>query len=247
MIRIRMLGLNSQSTISNLRGKQKEIYNAIENSPFMFEYDTANQLLFELKVRENIINASIDLSKSKAVFSSFRTSGFNPAYWIRGNRGYLLRYDVQPADAIEDIFINSQYYGFECSTAIVIIFYKAVLESIDRRIFNYLFQNLLVWDWNYDRDLQIITLPGDDFIPGDVVYFYNPDFKQPIWMGENAVFLGDGKYFGHGIGIRTAEQMVEALNTRRRENAKRTAYLLEQYSRLNFSTLERFAKNQPTL
>jgi protein-glutamine gamma-glutamyltransferase len=242
LIRVRMPDLISQATISNLQGKRKEIYDAIDDSPFMFEYDTVHQLLFELIVRENIINAAIELSKTKVAFSSFRKSGFNPAYWIRTNRGYLLRNDVQPAEAIEDIFINSQYYGFECSTAIVIIYYKAVLESIDRRAFNYLFRNLLVWDWNYDRNLQIITLPGDDFIPGDVVYFYNPDFKEPIWMGENAVFLGGGKYFGHGVGIRTALEMVESLNTRRKENARRTAYLLEQTSRLNFSSLERFAK-----
>ena len=231
-------------SIQNLHGYQKEIYIAMEKSPERFVYLTSEELRFELWLRENIIKAALDLNGSGAVFTSFQYSTFNPAYWVKGNSGYLLRPDVLPSQAIRDIFINGSMYGFECSTAMVLIFYKAVLESIRESAFNHLFNNLLVWNWSNDPDLDIITKPGNQFIPGDVVYFDNPDYKDPIWRGENAVVLGGNKYFGHGIGIKTAEEMIAGLNTLRIEGSTRSAYLLNQHSRLNTRYLFQFSKLQ---
>lgn len=223
-------------------GIQKEIYLALENSSEVHPYDTMQELAFDLQLRTNIIKAAKDLNKSEVKFSPFLTSKFNPKIWTKIKYGYLLNPSIPPSDAINDVFENSKEYAFECSTAIVIIYYRAVLQSISKSYFNTLFQRLLVWDWNYDRDLGIITKKGASFIPGDVVYFYNPDFKHPVWMGENAVFLGDGQYYGHGIGIQTEEGMVKALNTLRKENATKSAYLLSQHSRLNYKYLAQFAK-----
>ena len=44
--------------ISNFFGIQKEIYFALENSPSLHQYDTVQELLFELRLRENIIKAA---------------------------------------------------------------------------------------------------------------------------------------------------------------------------------------------
>ncbi|PLR76117.1 protein-glutamine gamma-glutamyltransferase [Bacillus sp. V3-13] len=224
-----------------LKDLQRDIYDEMKNSEDLYVYDTIDQLLFEIKAREQIVRASYSLNRSGVVFSSFKKSRFNPDFWLWTSRGYRLRPGVLPSDAINDIFNNGRIYGFECSTAIVIIFYKALIESINLRAFNYLFANLLVWDWNYDWDLGITTRPGKNFIPGDIVYFYNPDYREPIWMGENAVYLGKGRYYGHGIGVATEAGMINALNTRRRDGAERSAYLLEQHSRLNFKYLQQFA------
>lgn len=231
-------------SIQSLNGLQKEIYIEMEKSSERFVYLTAEELRFELLLRENIIKAALDLNESEAVFTSFEYSIFNPAYWVRGSNGYLLRPDVLPSKAIRDIFINGSKYGFECSTAMVIIFYKAVLESIRESAFNHLFNNLLVWNWSYDPDLDIITRRGNQFIPGDVIYFNNPDYKDPLWRGENAVVLGGNKYFGHGIGIKTAEEMIAALNTLRIEGSTRSAHILNQHSRLNVRYLSQFSKLQ---
>jgi protein-glutamine gamma-glutamyltransferase len=232
-------GINTEG----LQGVKKEILVAMEASREVFSYFASTELLFELQLRENIMNASYQMHSSGAVFTSFQYSQFNPAYWVRSSRGYLLRPDVLPSDAIRDVFSNGKLYGFECSTAMVFIFYKAVLDSIRTSDFNYLFGGLLVWNWNYDPDLVIITRRGTEFIPGDVVYFYNPDHREPIWLGENAVFLGNDQYFGDGIGIKTAREMIEALNTLRKEGATRSAYLLKQHSRLDAKYFFRYARN----
>ncbi|WP_404331284.1 protein-glutamine gamma-glutamyltransferase [Mesobacillus maritimus] len=238
MIKIRIPGSIS---VQSLQGYQKDIYMEMEKSYELFEYFSSEELRFELWLRENTIKAAHDLNDSGASFTSFQYSNFNPAYWVRGSRGYLLRPDVVPSEAIRDIFMNGKMYGFECSTAMVIVFYKAVLDSIRNSAFNYLFNNLLVWNWNYDPDLQIITKRGEAYIPGDVIYFANPDYKEPIWIGANAVVLGRDQYYAHGIGIKTAAGMVAALNSLRKEGATRSAYLLKQHSRLNARYLFQFS------
>lgn len=242
MIFVRNPDNASAQQIQNLSGKQKEIYEELDRSLTMFEYDTNFQLLFEIRLRANIIDAALKLKDSGVSFTSFTYSKFNPLYWTKGNYGYLLNPNVLPSAAIADIYENGKEYGFECSTAMVVIYYKAVLDTIRLSDFNYLFGGLLVWNWNYDPDLAIITLEGSEFIPGDVVYFMNPDFDKPIWRGENAVYLGQGLYFGHGVGIGTAEEMITALNTLRKEGALISAYMLQQHSRLNFKYLAQFSK-----
>ncbi|MEH7886447.1 protein-glutamine gamma-glutamyltransferase [Bacillus sp. JJ1609] len=241
MIIIRFPDALGSQKLQSLSGKQKEIYEYLDRNLTMFEYETTSQLLFEIRLRENIVESAMKLKDSGVAFTSFTYSKFNPVYWTRVPSGYFLKPNVLPSAAINDIYINGQEYGFECSTAMVVIFYKAVLDSIRLADFNHLFGGLLVWNWNYDSDLAIITLEGNEFIPGDVVYFMNPDFDKPIWRGENAVYLGKDLYFGHGVGIGTEEEMVKALNTLRKEGAVTSAYMLQQHSRLNFKYLSQFS------
>lgn len=236
-----MMGTTLVSPPKSLSATQVRIFNALQGSPLPHYYNSPSELMFELFLREKIIESAIKLSDSGAEFNIFSGSRFNPDYWVKTMRGYALRPAVAPSVAIEDIFKNGKEYAFECSTAIVIIFYYAVLQSINRSAFHWLFPNLLVWDWNYDEDLRIITRRGTEFIPGDVLYFYNPDYGHPAWIGENTVYFGNDQYFGHGIGLGSKEEIIESLNSLRKENATRSAYLLSQYSRLDFNYLMRFA------
>lgn len=225
-----------------LSKKQGEIFRFLKNSLEMHSYENQKQLYFELFLRENLIKSANALNESDVEFSVFQTSKFHTKFWTKTRRGYMQKPNVLPSHAIKDIFKNSHEYAFECSTAIVVMFYYSVLQSIDEGAFNRLFNHLLIWDWSYDEDLGIITKVGNDFIPGDVLYFYNPDYKNPVWIGENVVLLGENEYFGHGIGTGTAEEMIKALNSLRKEDAIKSAYLIHQYSRLNYKYLSRFAK-----
>lgn len=235
-----MMGVPLDKPLPNLTEKGKGIFEALKNSKTPHFYRSYNELIFELLFREKIIDAAIALSKSEAEFNVYSQSRFNPLYWTKTSRGYVLKRNAAPNMAISDIYINGQEYAFECSTAMVIVYYYAVLNVIGPRYFNQLFRNLIVWNWSYDEDLRIITKSGKDFIPGDVLYFHNPDFKHPVWIGENAVYLGNNMYYGHDIGVVTKEKMIETLNSLRKPNATRSAYLLPQYSRLDFNYYRKF-------
>ncbi|RDW22099.1 protein-glutamine gamma-glutamyltransferase [Oceanobacillus chungangensis] len=220
------------------------IIQRMQEVPIVYSYQSMDELSFELKLRKNIIESSRTMDQGYSPFASLANSRCNPKYWLLTDAGgFRLRDDVEPADAIRDIYKNSSLYAFECATAIIIIYYYAVLNSINEHSFNQLFQNLYLYSWHSDSDLGIHDIHTSHFLPGDVVYFNNPNFnlETPWWRGENAVVLEDGTYFGHGIGIRNAEQMIQALNKTRMPGSNQSAYLTNLVTRLSFKHLAKYS------
>jgi protein-glutamine gamma-glutamyltransferase len=218
--------LKTESTI------ERQIYLEKNNSIMSYTYDSIEELKFELSLRAKIIAAAQALLASKADFASFKKSRCNWKYWIRTEQGgFQQRQNVSPSAAIRDIYISGGLYAFECTTAILIVLYKAMLDKLGEPQFNALFNNLLLWSWNYDSDLHLITLDNSrESFPGDILYFENPDVSRdtPEWQGENVVKLADDLYYGHGIGNKSAKKMIEALNKHRKPNSQQSAFLRTQ-------------------
>nr|WP_275580407.1 protein-glutamine gamma-glutamyltransferase [Metabacillus iocasae] len=213
----------------------------------VYEYDNVGQLEFELELRIQIVKAAKLLNESGAKFANFANSKCNEDYWLLTDKGaFILKEDVLPETGIKDIFKNGPLYAFECATAIVIIFYKAILESIHHERFNQLFSGLYLYDWEYHDNLDLYVHKGANVLPGDCVYFQNPDYdpELPHWKGENAIVMGDNLYFGHGIGIRTSEEIISFLNTKRKEGSKTSAFLVEESVRVNTEKLRPFRSSK---
>lgn len=210
-------------------------------SRIVYQYSSLDALLFELRMRRHTVEASYAMYKSGVRFAVFSASRCNPRFWNRTpNGGFLIRSDVTPAAAIRDIFVNGDQYAFECSGAIIILYYKAVLETIGDPTFNYYFQDLFLREWQKDYDLRLVaSYDLNDVYPGDVCYFRNPDFhpRHPEWQGENVIMLDRNLYFGHGVGIQTGEGVIENLNRARRPYARRSAYLENLIVRPDFEML----------
>ncbi|MDB5055496.1 MAG: protein-glutamine gamma-glutamyltransferase [Bacilli bacterium] len=227
-----VLNMNNPIDTSMFTNLEKEIYTQKNASSTTYTYDSLDQLKFEIAFRVKIIDAARALLASKAAFTTFKKSRCNWKYWIRTEQGgFQLRAEAPPSAAIRDIFKSGGLYAFECATAMVIVLYKAMLDMIGEERFNTLFTNLLLWDWNYDSDLHLITVEGvRESFPGDILYFVNPDVSldTPEWQGENVVKLGNNAYYGHGIGNKNAKQMIAYLNMHRKPNSKQTAYLKNQ-------------------
>ncbi|NJD01069.1 MAG: hypothetical protein FIA99_00365 [Ruminiclostridium sp.] len=79
----------------------------------------------------------------------------------------------------------------------------------------------------------------EEYFPGDCRYFANPDVNPltPEWQGENAIDLGTGKYYGHGIGITSAGNIIAALNENRISGSEVSAHLLQTATRPDFKKL----------
>jgi protein-glutamine gamma-glutamyltransferase len=209
----------------------------------VYKYQSIDQLDFELEIRIQILKAAVLLDKSGAKFTGLRTSKCNEKYWTRiPNGAFILKTNVSPHTGIADIFRNGKEYAFECATAMVIIFYKAVLDSLGKNVFNQLFSGLYLYDWQHDQDLDLLVHVGTDYLPGDCVYFKNPEYspKTPQWRGENSIVMGKNLYFGHGIGMRTSQFIINYLNKKRRKNSHQPAYLTTEITRLNFRYLNQF-------
>jgi protein-glutamine gamma-glutamyltransferase len=207
-----------------------------------YNYSSLNQLKFELNMRKNIVSSAIELNESRMKFKVFKKSFCNTDFWERTKEGgFKQKKDVTSSQAINDIFKNSSKYGTECSTAIVMLYYKAILNIYPDKLFDRMFENLVLLNWhNFDDDLSVYSheIEGD-FLPGDCLYFENPDYnpKKKEWQGENAIDLGDKKYYGHGIGIEDVDQIIKTLNRNRKSDAKESAYLTKYVARPNFKHL----------
>ncbi len=221
---------------------QRDILDVLTSSNKVYQYRSEDQLKFELDLRDSIVKSSIALYKSRLAFRTFKKSRCNPEYWERTEEGgFLLKKAATPSKAIKDIYINTPLYGTECATAIVIIYYKAILNIYPEELFNTLFNEIYLMNWQHlDPTLGIRRYDDlNDYLPGDCRYFKNPDVDPvtPEWQGENVIYLGDGKYFGHGIGIGDAKKIIFILNKSRINGSKTSAYLIDAATRPNFKSL----------
>lgn len=229
------------------------IFDAILSSEEVFRYDSEDELDFELKLRDAVIESSRKLHKSGMDFEVFRKSRCNEEYWERtANGGFRLKRGVKPRDAINDIFVNGRKYATECATAMVIVYYKALTELYSEELFNKLFPVIHLMNWHdLDRNLREIGAMEREklYLPGDRRYFINPDVdpETPYWQGENVIDLGKGQYYGHGIGITGADEIINTLNENRKKDADESAYLMDASARPNFKRLysikERYEAN----
>lgn len=224
---------------------QQDIFDILSAGRESYSYDSANVLITELKLRSSIVKASFDLNRSGMAFKDFRDSRANPEFWNRtAEGGFELKSGAPPSEAINDIYIRGALYGTECSTAMIIVFYKALLDLLPEEQFNRLFSGIYLMDWQHlDRDLAIVVgrSPADE-IPGDARYFSNPDVDplRPQWQGENAFYLGNGMYYGHGVGIKDADDMIRALNNARKRDATQSAYLNDMVKRQDYARIANY-------
>ena len=223
---------------------QKKMFDILSSSSKTYNYHSINELKFEFDFRTEITVAARELLKSRMAFKIFRKSTCNADYWDRtDNGGFSLKAGVNSSDAIRDIFMNGTQYGTECATAIVIIFYKAALNIFKDEPFNDLFKDIFLMNWDSSDDhlnTRYVRNVSDP-LPGDCRYFKNPEVnpKTPEWQGENTIDLGNGTYFGHGIGIGTDEKIISVLNRKRISEATESAYLLDSATRPDFRNLAR--------
>lgn len=228
---------------------ERKIINIIASSSKIYKYNSLNELKFEINLRKNIIIASRELNDSNMTFEIFREARCNTNYWnLTEEGGFLLKDGAIPSAAIKDIYINGSKYGTECATAMVIVYYKALLNIFPENLFNELFSKIHLMNWHYiDKNLASIGYMenAEDYLPGDRRYFKNPDVnpRTPEWQGENVIDLGNGSYYGHGIGIKNSDQIIAKLNSRRKSGATRSAVLLDSVGRPDFKYLAKIYFN----
>lgn len=222
---------------------ERQVLNAMRGSTAQYAYDSTQQLIFELRLRHEIVNAADLLYRSSLNFAVFQRSRCNEAYWDRTlNGGFQLKNKVNPAQAICDIYENGGEYATECATAMVIVYYKALLEVYGDTQFNKLFKDIYLMNWHVSDPLLSVVgtpKPAADKLLGDRGYFANPDVdpQTPQWQGENVIIMPGDLNYGHGVGMLTADQIIQNLNGNRVADATRSAYFTDSVGRPDFKLL----------
>lgn len=222
---------------------ERAVLQIVSGSAKTYTYRSMEFLQFELELRAATVSASIELDHSGMEFAVFRKSRCNPAYWTRTPEGgFLLKNGSKPSDAILDIYRNGPSYATECATAILIVFYRAVLDVFQDALFDRVFRKIQLMNWHHVAPVfeSVARMEAaSDFLPGDRRYFMNPDVNPitPEWQGENVIMLDDDLYYGHGVGIQNAASIIKALNSNRVKNARKSAYLMKLVGRPDFQAL----------
>ncbi len=224
-------------------GVERKIIEQMAASSTDYRFASAKELWFELSLRREIIDASNALNRSGLRFAIFRKAECNTDFWeLTPEGGFKQRADVKASDAVRDIFKNGRKYATECATGMVIVYLGALLNLFGDEKFNQHFNGIYLMNWhNLPRNIREIGWMNKepDYFPGDRRYFANPDVDPvtPEWQGENVIDLSGGLYYGHGMGKRKADEIIAALNRRRKPDATRSAYLMDSAGRPNFKRL----------
>ena len=218
------------------------------------------KLRFEqLLISAHVVQSAIRLDKSDVQFANYSGDDkANNKLWSMGYGGRItVRQHTSTTEAVADVFgKNSSKYAFECATAAHLIYLNAIKDRIGSKKFDSAAPRLSVFRWDAPKKtgqdlvdgtgkggplgLSSKGTFGKELWPGDRVYFDNPHFEPSFTagQGENTIFLGDGKFFGHGLGIKSKEQIVKKLNNLRKPGATRKAYMATKSNwRLNGSKL----------
>ncbi|TNE51185.1 MAG: hypothetical protein EP343_03600 [Deltaproteobacteria bacterium] len=204
-----------------------------------------------------MVDAAGEMAKAKHKFGDLEA---NPVVWEvdedNPNTMYL-NSEFEPSVALMDIFNNPELYSFECATAMVILRYRAMLEMIGEDDFNRICGDLRIGVWDQEDDAAAIwevtgkSAKGEDVdmteetqkevLPGDYAYFKNWDVSEAAfkggWQGENVIYLGKGKYYGHPFGITEGTKIIDYLNKHRKTGSTRSASLLDLHARVHEDVL----------
>ena len=224
---------------------QMQLLSKMSESMSSYQYDNLGRLEFELTLRNEIVNASYALNKSRLNFAGFHDTRCNDEYWQRtANGGFSLKAGANPAKAINDIYESGEKYATECATAMMIVYYKALVEVFGEARFNKIFSKIYLMNWEVREPLlKGVGSPkkASDILLGDRGYFANPDVnpQTPQWQGENVIVLPNYLYYGHGIGLTSADKIIKALNSNRKRGAANSAYFMDAVGRPDFKALSK--------
>jgi protein-glutamine gamma-glutamyltransferase len=197
----------------------------------------------DLAFRQAVVNAACALAAGGADFSaSDKTDKVNSHYWGLGYGGKMSARKFmadgtlgKPSEALNDIFMNGKQYAFECATAMMVIYHKAILDHVGAKAFDAMFSdpgmlNFFRWE-RKDQDFvdveRLVHKPVP-LHPGSHYYYENPDAspENSAFRGENVIYLGNGRFYAHGVigksgtYVVTEKELLKSLSSLRRRGSK---------------------------
>ena len=187
-----------------------------------------------------------------AVTSQIKVS---PTYWVCTlQKGFFrVAEGVRPSAAVNDIFENPKRYRFPSNVATTIVYLKAMLDLLGPNDFDRVAPGLMMGPWSpTDFVLEMAKISGSsryaadekfraDIRAGDEAYFLNPsaspEAKRTRGAAQNAIYLGDGKWYAHPFGITTEKAIRDYLNSTSVPGVGDKAHLTQMQTRMQTELL----------
>jgi hypothetical protein len=190
-------------------------------NPPIYSFSSYDQMGTEVRVRANAIKG-IELVHQGCCdyFDSAHPPHLDSTYWdqVGGAVDFKLKSPLpagkHPSDAVAAIFAPGAGTRLECFSMTIAIEYYSLLKGLGAAQFDAKFASGIEITANPSA-APLTQGPGkkyetkalaskSEILPGDWVYFKNfKDYlaKHPggYWQGENAIYLGGGKFRGFGV------------------------------------------------
>ncbi|HEY5960112.1 MAG TPA: hypothetical protein VIV60_26345 [Polyangiaceae bacterium] len=216
---------------SNFGPAMKEFVESMhhDGNPPDYAFSNNEQMGNEVRVRSKAIQGMEAVHAGCCdYFSDSDPPYLNVAYWDKVGPVSFVPKTPLPAgktasDAIEAIFASGAKTRLECLSMTIAIEYYSLLKGLGRNKFDTMFPGgagieisakaghpLLV---SSNKKYTVVAVTNArDLLPGDWVYFKNfTDYltRHPggYWQGENAIYMGLGKYRGFGLGNKTEGEL----------------------------------------
>ncbi len=203
-----------------------------DGKPPEFTFTSYEQMGVEVRVRDQAIKGIDEAHRGSCFYpDSAHPDHLDSAYWDRIDWMHFepkspLPVGKEASDAIEAIFAPGADSRLECQSMTVAVEYYSLLKGLGKTKFNALFPGGVGLEisarlstgahptfYGSSRLYKKIALSSkSEILPGDWVYFKNfSDYltKHPggAWQGENAIYMGDGKYRGFGVSSMSETDM----------------------------------------
>lgn len=174
------------------------------------------------------------MTAARSVHYALGEPSFREEFW---KRRCIVREDKSSFDAVGDMFgENAVKYSMGCTDAARFVHLRAASVTLGKPTFDAAighdtYRNLrrVRYQWQ--------NFSETDWFPGDWGYFDNPDQNKGYRAGENVIYLGgseglgcfedsspkfkaNARFWGHGIGERTFQEMYDEVNGWDQSDAK---------------------------
>jgi protein-glutamine gamma-glutamyltransferase len=210
----------------NFGSHMKEFIKTMHNNgnPPDFSFSSYSQMGYEVRVRHQAVKGIETAHRGCCHYpDSAHPDHLDSTYWDRvGWMRFKPKSPLPPgkkaSDAIEAIFAPGAGTRLECMAMTVAVEYYSLLKGLGKAKFNARFPAGAGLEistrlsggthptfYGATRLYENITISSSsDLLPGDWVYFKNfADYliRHPggAWQGENAIYLGGGKFRGFGV------------------------------------------------
>lgn len=217
---------------TNFGSHMKEFIKKMHNvgNPPDFNFTSYDQMGYEVRIRHQAIKGIAAVHSGCCNYpDSANPDYLNSTYWNRVGWMHFKAKSPLPSgkeasDAIEAIFAPGAGTRLECLAMTVAIEYYSLLKGLGKSKFNAKFPGgtgleistssshlpLLIGSGSKYKIVSVSS--ASKLLPGDWVYFKNfADYpsRNPsgLWRGENAIYLGNGKYRGFGVPSLTETDM----------------------------------------
>jgi Protein-glutamine gamma-glutamyltransferase len=217
-----------------------ELFERMDNGGKSPDYAFANlaQLKTEIEVRRNAIKGMEEIHKGCCRYPALNEAPYiDKQYWQQKSTYQFVPVSPFPpgkeaSDAIEAIFKPDAKTLLDCWTIMVAVEYYALLKGLGKTKFNQKFPAGAGMEISWRGTSNFPASGGPNVIfnqydsvnvasetqilSGDWVYFKNfADYTTVhpggYWQGENAIYMGEGKYQGFGSGLKTKDEMEQML------------------------------------